>query len=209
VDGLHGEAGRMTMAAAAAAMGVARSTVTRWCQKHPALLGDDGLVDLEQLRGHRDQVIDPRLQTRTSGEATEAATAPARPADAPRRHRAAPPPSSLNDHRARREAAAADEAELNLAERMGETISRRAVVDAVMEAGQYAQQAVGQIARDRAERIARIVTVREAERAIEDALHALLRVQAEALAAAVRERAGAAQGPEAAPQNEGASEAVA
>ena len=55
---------RVTQAEAARTLGMHKSTVTRWVQKHPALLDDAGLVSIDDLRRHRDETVNPKLITR-------------------------------------------------------------------------------------------------------------------------------------------------
>lgn len=148
---------RVTAAEAARALKVNRSTVSRWLQKNPALVDADGRVSVEELRRHREAVIDPRLQTNTAERAAEPAPAPA-----PERQ-AAP---SINDHKARLERAKADEAELDLAERLGQTLVRADVERAIGEAGEQLRQDIAARVRDEAERLAQISDVREMELAV-------------------------------------------
>lgn len=171
---------RVTRAEAARQLGHDRATVTRWVQKHPALLDSEGLVSVEELRRHRDATINPKLQTRF----------PAAPRDAKGPDTAAEPgdeaPQTLNDHRSRTEAARAVEAELDLADRLGLTLKREDVENAVALAGETIRQRAGQLARDRAETLARIDDPRAMERALDDMLNELLTESAKALAGAAR-----------------------
>jgi parvulin-like peptidyl-prolyl isomerase len=148
---------RVTRAEAARQLGVNRSTVTRWCNGHPALVDENDLVSVDELRAHREAVIDPRLQT------NGARPAPQQPAAG-----SAPPAVGINDHKARHELARAQSAELDLAERLGMTIERRKVAAAVAEAAEMVRQAVAQAARDQAERLAAIEDAREMEHALMD-----------------------------------------
>jgi hypothetical protein len=166
---------RVTRAEAARVLGLDKSTITRWVQSHPALLDDAGRVSVDEMRRHRDTVINVKLQTRGAGD--QASLVPSgRPA--PRAPAAAP---SINDHRSRTEAARAETAELDLAERLGRTLWREDVEKAVIDAAEVLQKLAGQLARDQAERLARIDDVRAMERALEDLMRALLTEGARAL----------------------------
>ena len=169
---------RVTRAEAARRLGVHKSTIKRWCDKHPALIGPDGLVDPEEIRAHYETVAHPGLQARR-GRPAEAAPDPVQP---PREGAA-----TLNDHRSRSEKAKADSAELDLAERLGQTLRRDQVEAAVAEAAEILRQAAGQAARDAAERLARIEDVREMEVALDAMVREVLSEGARALEAALAE----------------------
>lgn len=159
---------RVTRAKAARLLGVDKSTMTRWVQHHPALLGDDGLVDLQQLRQHRDTVINPKLQTRKAATGIAAAApAPAGP--------------NLNLHRERGEYAKAVNQELDLAERLKLTLVRAEVESAVKDAGEALRRTAATIARDEAEKLARIEDPRQMERALDDLMRKVLAAGSAAL----------------------------
>jgi len=166
---------RMTRAAAARELQIDKSTLTRWVQKHPALVGDDGLVDLAELRDHRDQVANPALQTRLKHR-TPAAT------------RESPGRESLNDHRSRGEAAKAVSAELDLADRLKLTLSRQDVESQIAQAGELLKRKASELAKDRAEALARIEDPRAMERALDDMMRSLLEQGALALLLAMGDR---------------------
>jgi plasmid maintenance system antidote protein VapI len=157
---------RVRRAEAALALGVHKSTVTRLCKENPSLVDDAGLVNVDELRRHRDATLNPALQTRGS-------------AAAPERQPSAQ--GNLNETRSRTEAAKAETAELDLAERLGLTLRRDEVVAAVSAAGDVMRQAAGQLARDRAEALTRIIDVREMERALDDLMREVLTRGAQAL----------------------------
>lgn len=144
--------GWVTRADAARELGVNRATITRWVQKHPALLGEENLVNVAQLRQHRDQVVNPKLQTRGAASAGP----------------------SLNDARSRSESAKAGSAELDLADRLRLTLRRDDVEAAVAAAGDALRAAAFQMAREKAEALAMISDVREMERALDDMMRELL-----------------------------------
>ncbi|GEM_PF-7006193 len=152
-------------------LNINRSTLTRWIEKHPALLGDDGLVDPAVLQEHRDSVANPKLQTRGN---------PVRLSESPS-ERPAAGNQALNDHRARGEAAKAITAELDLADRLKMTLERSRVESEIAAAGEILKRKASEIAKDRAEPLARIDDPRAMERALEDLMHRLLEQGAKAL----------------------------
>lgn len=159
--------GRVSMAEAARLLGVNKSTIKRWCDKHPALKDAVGLVDVGEMREHRDQVANPLLQTRgpAAGEAPS---------------REAAPRGELMGHRARSERAKAEEAELDLAARLSLTLERGRVEAALDDAGVVLRRTAAASIRAHAERMVRIRDVREMELVLE-------RLVDEAILAAVTE----------------------
>lgn len=165
---------RVTRAEAARRIGVNKATISRWVKKHPALLDSAGLVSVEELTRHRDQVVNPALQTKTA--------APQR--SEPDRETVQREPT-LNDHRSRTEMAKATRAELELADTLKMTLLREDVERSMAEAGETIRQKAGQLAFDKAEALARIDDVRAMERAITEMMDELLISVANALAAGV------------------------
>ncbi|HMO72642.1 MAG TPA: hypothetical protein PKC84_13550 [Paracoccaceae bacterium] len=163
---------RVTRAEAARRLNIDRSTVTRLVKAHPALLDDAGHVCPDEIARQRDAVLNPALQTRLGPQAGRAGGAPAV---------AAATGPTLNDSRTRAETAKAEQAELDLAERLGLTLDRRQVEDCLASAGQMLGQRQEQDLRAHAERLARIDDTREMERA----LRALFDAQREAFAQAL------------------------
>jgi hypothetical protein len=161
---------------AARQMGVNKSTISRWLARNPALLDADGLVSVADLIAHRAAVIDPRLQTK--GAAPALVAAPAAPA-------ASDIAPTINDHKLRYERARADDAELDLAERLELTLRRRDVEAAVSEAAATLQQTAAQLCRDEAERITRIEDTREMERALNDLVRRIMLSGTAKLSAAI------------------------
>lgn len=157
---------RVTRAEAARALGLNKSTVTRWVKEHPALLDDSGQVSVGQLREHRNLTVNPKLQTRPP-------TRTPAPDDLPVQSKS-PDGPSLNDTRSRTETAKAHSAELDLAERLSLTLRREEVEAAVMAAGEVLKQTANQLARSKAEVLARITDVRQMERALQDLMRELL-----------------------------------
>lgn len=153
-------------------LNINRSTLTRWIEKHPALLDDDGLVDPAQLQEHRDAVANPKLQTRGNPIRITERSGPADPAAGK---------VALNDHRARGEAAKAITAELDLADRLKMTLERAKVEAEIAAAGEILKRKASEIAKDRAEPLSRIDDPRAMERALEDLMHRLLEQGAKAL----------------------------
>lgn len=170
---------RVSRAEAARQIGVNKATITRLCKANPALLGDDGLVNVNEIASLRQAVVNPKLQTKTAatGKAPDEPSA-----------------SSLNGSRGRVESVKADMVEMDLAERLGQTLRRDDVEATVAAAGNLLRQTAFAVARDRAELLARIEDVREMERALEDLMREVLDkgVQALSLAAASAEASSAA-----------------
>lgn len=164
---------RVTQAEAARSLGMHKSTVTRWVQKHPALLDDAGMVSLDELRTHRDETVNPKLITR--GLMAE-------PGAGPRSVRQGS--GGLNDVRSRTETAKAEINELDLAERLNLTLRRDEVEDAVAAAGQMMKQIAQRLVRERAEALARITDVRQMERALEEFVREVLASGAQSLSLA-------------------------
>lgn len=163
---------RVSQAEAARTMNVARSTISRWVKKNPALADENGKVSVDDLRAYQRDVVNPANQTKVKG---------ANPAP---KVVASQPGAELNDHRARKERATAAAAELDLAERLGKTVSRDEVEAAAAEAGEVLKNTAMSLVRDRAEAIAVIEDVRATERALEALVMEVLAAGAEALAKA-------------------------
>lgn len=168
---------RVNQAEVARRLGVNRSTVKRWLDKHPALMDEDGLVDVDQFRAHRDAVANPGNQTRTKSAKTD-----------PRSSEPLSGLPSLNDHRARSAAAAAMGAELDLAARLKMTLLREEVEVAAADAGEVLKQTAAQLARDKAEVLALIDDPRAMERAIQDMMDELLSKAARELRSIAQEQ---------------------
>ncbi len=171
---------RVTRAEAARELRLDRATITRWVQKSPALLDADGRVSLDELRRHRDEVVNPRFQTKSRSEAAD--TGSSRQISNGRR--GAEPRDNLNETRNRTESAKATNAELDLAERLRMTLRRDDVEAAVAAAAEVLKQTAQALVRDRAEPLALIADPREMERALEDMMRRLLDTGAKALSLA-------------------------
>ena len=169
---------RVTKAEAARQMEVNRSTLTRWCAKHPALVDDDGLVSVDELKDHRDTVLNPALQTR--GGQKEAKPEPKASDIAV---------SSLNADRARRERARADAEELDLAQRLGQTLRRDDVERALQSAAEIIRQTGSQLVKDHAERLASMEDPRAVEVHLDEMMRVLQARAADALIAAAGDEA--------------------
>jgi hypothetical protein len=150
---------RVTRAEAARELALDRATITRLVQKNPALLDEQGLVNLDEVRSLRDATVNPKLQTRARDV----------------------PSGTLNDTRARHESAKAESAELDLAERLGLTLRRDEVESAIAAAGTELRQIAFQMVRDRAEAFAVVKDVREAETLLDQFVRDLLEKGANAL----------------------------
>ncbi len=162
---------RVTITAAAKMMDVNKSTISRWCTRHPSLRGEDGLVDLEELRAHRDQVVNPKLQTRGPA-AEESTTAPATGSQGA---------TSLNDARQRSERAKAEMSELDLLDRLGRTLDRADVEAAIAAAAETLKAEAMQVVKDEAERLANIDDDRAMEVALREIMTDLMEGAARAL----------------------------
>jgi hypothetical protein len=170
---------RVSRAEAARQIGVDKSTITRLVKDNPALLDDAGHVSVSEIAQLRHATVNPKLQTRTGKQNPVPDFGEVR---------------ALNGARGRAETAKAEMAEMNLAERLGQTLRRDDVEIAVAAAGNLLRQNAFAVARDRAEILARIDDPREMERALEDLMREVLEkgVQALALAVAPTETASAA-----------------
>ena len=172
---------RMTARAAASRLGVHESTVSRWLQRHPALRGADGLVDLAELTKHRDALLNPALQRRPNAASVRADDGGAgRPVQL----------AAYSDPRARRGRVQADTAELEMAERLGRTVARARVEMAAAEAVAAWEAAGREEARRRADRLATIGDVREMEAALAELFAATRARVRETLARAVQPAEG-------------------
>lgn len=170
---------RVSRAEAARQIGVDKATITRLVKANPALLDDAGQVSVAEIAQLRQAVVNPRLQTRVGKQSRVSDLA-----DVP----------NVNSARNRAESVKADLAEMELAERLGRTLRRDDVENAIAAAGNLLRQNAFSLAKDRAEQLARIEDVREMERALEDLMRDVLEkgVQALTLAAAPTEAASAA-----------------
>jgi hypothetical protein len=166
---------RVTITAAANELDVNKSTISRWCKAHPALRDSDGLVDVAELRAHRDQVLNPKLQTRGAA-ATDSDAVPTRSNPAPA--------ASLNDARQRTERAKAEMSELDLLERIGRTLDRGDVEAAIAAAAEAIRAEASQAVKDHAERLANIDDARAMEVALREVMDGLMESAARALSQA-------------------------
>ena len=171
---------RVTRADAARELGLNRSTLTRWCGKHPSLVDDQGLVSVEELREHRQTVVNPALQTRGGEGAAGQGQSASETAM-----------SNLNTDRARRERSRADLEELQLAEKMGQTLRRDGVEAALQGAAETIRQTGTQIVRDNAEKLARMDDARAVEVHLDEMMRQLQARASAALMAAVETEADA------------------
>lgn len=163
---------RVRQSEAARQLGVNRSTVSRWIKRTPSLEDEHGLVSIEELEEHRKGVLNPAMQTKAT--------------PATKRQHAGP---SLNDHRARREEARAEREEIELAEKRQLTLLRADVEAKLAVAGGLLRQGAAQLARDKAEELARIDDVREMEQAIDAMMRGFLDGASKALAEAAGQQA--------------------
>lgn len=170
---------RVSRAEAARLIGVNKATITRLVAANPALLDDSGRVSVDEIATLRQATVNPKLQTRTGKQSAPSGEVA---------------PSGLNLSRGRAEAVKAEMAEMDLAERLGRTLRRDDVENAIAAAGNLLRQNAFAVARDRAELLARIEDPREMERALEEMIRDVLEkgVQALMLAATPSETASAA-----------------
>lgn len=185
--------GRIKQAEAARRLGVNRSTVSRWVKESPALADADGLVDVAELEAYCQTVKHPGNRTKVAAaasalriEADRDDAAPEPRPDLQPAPRGADGATALNTHRARTEEAKAVGAELDLAERLQQTLRRSDVERALADAANAIRQRAAQLARDRAERLALIDDVRAMESALDDMMRDLLNGTADALAKAAQ-----------------------
>lgn len=150
---------RVTRSEAARRLGLHKSTMSRLCRDNPQLLDANGLVDVNDVLTYRQATLNPKLQTR----GPDAGGGSGRRTDPPLHLRSV---DDLNASRARAEHARASEAELKLAERLGQTLKRSEVEAAVLEVGSLMWQRSAQVAKDQAERLAGIVEARAMEMAV-------------------------------------------
>ncbi|QDC11267.1 hypothetical protein FHY55_19410 [Oceanicola sp. D3] len=177
---------RVTMTEAARQLGANKSTISRWVKKHPALKDEKGRVCVEELRAHRDTVINPALQTRAPAD-PEAKAKPGRSAAKPKAIASEEKSAStdINTHRARAEEAKAVTAELDLADRLELTMRRKDVEIAAADAGAVMKRVTAQMVKDRAEALARIDDPRAMEVALDEMMAELMGKIAKALREAV------------------------
>ncbi len=144
---------------AARALELSHSTVSRYVKRYPELDHGNGgrpLVDVAELRQHR-------IDNLNVGQVEEAVR-PAAPAlrqtvagtPAPAEPNGSGPAAIYNSERARREAANATKAELELAEKLGQVTSIQEVETAVFEAGQLLRDSLETRNMQLAERLARM-----------------------------------------------------
>lgn len=163
---------RLTKAEIARIVGVHKSTVGRQAEAW-GLVGDDGKVDLDEYQAMRAGGLDPALQT-TGGRGGSADP---------------PEPSDLVRERTRKMAADAERAELDLAERRGELVSRAAVDREQAELWTMVRERIATGLRDRAApKVARLDDERDVETALMTELNAILgEIHGELLDAARRD----------------------
>lgn len=165
---------RITQSAAAKKLGVHKSTVSRWIKTHPSLLGDDRLVDFDQLQQHRDALVNPALQRPAPSDADQLPLSTA----------SGKSTETFRDSKSRREAALADEAERRVADLLGQTMVRADVEAAAAEAYILANRLITEHVRTHADRLCSITEPREMERELRKAIEAVLQVASDGLTAA-------------------------
>lgn len=113
---------RLKSAQAAQELGINRSSLKRYLDQYPELLGEDGKVDLEQLRQHR--ADNPNVADAVRKVEQRQAARPK--ADSGRTHA-----------KSRLDETKAIQADLDLAERLNQVVDPGEVIDAISEAGNY------------------------------------------------------------------------
>jgi hypothetical protein len=149
----------MTMTDISKVMDVHKSTVSRQARAW-GLVGEDGLVDLDAYRARRAGDLDPALQT--TGRPAAAVSLPAD--DAP----------FIVADRARKMAADASLAELQLARQRASVLDRQAVMAAVEDYARQLRDRVLQVPREVASDCARLADDRAIEARLSMSLRAAL-----------------------------------
>ena len=169
--------------AAARALGLNASTVSRYLKDHPDLnLGSERrpMVNLEELRRHREENINAarsgshagRLLGEDNGVAGANGADAANGRERPTRNQAEAP--SLATARAEREAALAERARLDLDEKLAGLLVRSEVEEAFEETLQVLRRQLSDLAPRLAERLATLDTAEEAQALMETEFRGLL-----------------------------------
>lgn len=160
------EAAIMGVRAAAAALGLSHSTISRYLRSHPEInCGTDTRpkVDLAELRAHRASTLNMACRKRHAGRLMD----PRSPVDAARDGEASTARAggagvlSYARARAQRETTLAERARLELDEKRNLLVPRVEVEDAVLEAGEMLQRELDALGAQLAERLAALSEPRE------------------------------------------------
>ncbi len=184
--------------AAARALEINPSTVSRYLKDHPGLnLGDESLpkVDVDALRHHRAQHVHPALRGIKAAKALAAGggevTPAAGPIEAPPAATMAPGPNYAHA-KAVRETVLAQRARVDLDEKRGLLVPRAEVEAAVYDAGLLLQRDLLELGPQLADRIATMDDPREIVEVLETEHRRILA----ALAASLRANAAAEGEPQ-------------
>ncbi len=137
---------RLKQARAAEALGINRSSLKRYLDRYPELMGEDGKVDLDRVRQHRADNPDVVDAARKVEE-----------------HKVARPKADGRrmETKSRLDEAKAQQAELDLAERLGQVVDPGEMLDAVAEAGNFLRERLINVDFVLAERLASEIDPRQ------------------------------------------------
>lgn len=194
-------AGLMGVREAARAINVNASTITRYLRQHPELnRGGAGrpLVDLDELKRHRTENVNAVMSGNHGGRLLGEPPAVAPPPEPePEEHEderrsIGPRKPSYADAKTVAEATRARLAQLELARRLKQVVSRAEVEQALLEAGQTLRQLLAARARSIAEDLSALNDPREITARLDEEDRACLERIADALASALESGADAA-----------------
>ncbi|MCH9000923.1 MAG: hypothetical protein IID48_22065 [Proteobacteria bacterium] len=179
--------------AAARALKINPSTLSRYLKSHPGLdRGTVGqpMVGLEELRRHRAENVNPAVRGRKARKVlAEGGAPPVAAAEAPPAATKAPDGPNYAMAKAVRETVLAQRARVDLDEKRGLLVPRREIEDAVFEAGLLLQRNLLHLCSQVAERLASMSDARQ----ITELLEAEHRKVLAQVAAALRAKAGSLQ----------------
>ena len=169
----------VSVAAGARALGINKSTLSRYLNKHPELVADRTarnwpLIDVEAVRQHRaDNLQESKALNHAGGGVREDADdAPAESETGERRSRTAN--STLNQARAVEAAAKAQKTQIELAQMKGELCTVKSVEDGGFEAGRRLQEGLMRATKPLADKIATMNDPREIKALLDAELRGLL-----------------------------------
>ena len=179
--------------AAARALKINPSTLSRYLKSHPGLdRGTVGqpMVGLEELRRHRAENVNPAVRGRKARKVlAEGGAPPVAAAEAPPAATKAPDGPNYAVAKAVRETVLAQRARVDLDEKRGLLVPRAEIEDAVFEAGLLLQRNLLHLCSQVAERVASMSDARQ----ITELLEAEHRKVLAQVAAALRAKAGSLQ----------------
>ena len=178
--------------AAARALKINPSTLSRYLKSHPGLdRGTVGqpMVDIEELRRHRAENVNPAVRGRKARKVLAEGAPPVAAAEAPPAATKAPDGPNYAVAKAVRETVLAQRARVDLDEKRGLLVPRAEIEDAVFEAGLLLQRNLLHLCSQVAERVASMSDARQ----ITELLEAEHRKVLAQVAAALRAKAGSLQ----------------